>query len=107
MYLSYTFPRLSASSWLIISPQYSEINSFLLPCSLMNMPHPATSLGACNKCFFSPLCIHTFLQGGTVSKGAPAPQFLHKSGSHSLSAMKQGHCLVRQNDLQRQPGNLF
>ena len=37
----------------------------------------------------------------------PAPQVLQRSGSHSLTAMKHGQCLVLQEDLQRQPGNLL
>ena len=35
MYLSYTFPLLSASSWEMTSPQYSLMNSFLAAKSLV------------------------------------------------------------------------
>ena len=72
--------------------------AFSLP--LRKMPHPATSEGARRRCLVSPLCTETFLQLGffQFSKEA-APQGPHMSGSHSLTATKQGqrlslHCGV-------------
>ena len=56
-------------------------------------------------------------RGGTLMGGGgigmetpiPAPQYPHRSGSHSRTARKHGQCLVLQQPAllrQRQPGNL-
>ena len=37
----------------------------------------------------------------------PAPQVLQRSGSHSLTAKKQGQCLVLHEERHLQPGNLL
>lgn len=49
----------------------------------------------------------TFLQVILDTSCWSAPQVPHKSGSHSRTAKKHGHCLVLHCALQRQPGNLF
>ena len=45
--------------------------------------------------------------GGLSTSKLSAPQTEQRSGSHSLTAIKQGHCLVEQCALHLQPGNLF
>ena len=50
-------------------------------------------------------CVHCIARFGMEL--LPAPQRLHRSGSHSRTARKQGQCLVLQEPVrQRQPGNL-
>lgn len=41
-----------------------------------------------------------------ISLEVPAPH-LQRSGSHSLTARKQGQCFVLQDERHRQPGNLL
>jgi hypothetical protein len=49
----------------------------------------------------------TFLQVILETSWWSAPHVPHKSGSHSRTAKKQGHCLVLHWALHRQPGNRF
>lgn len=45
--------------------------------------------------------------GSKLVTNLPAPQVWQRSGSHSLTAKKHGHCLVLHCALQRQPGKRF
>jgi len=55
----------------------------------------------------SPLCTETFLQVILAGVNWLAPHVVQRSGSHSLTARKHGHCFVLHDALHRHPGNLF
>uniref|UniRef100_A0A915I037 Uncharacterized protein n=1 Tax=Romanomermis culicivorax TaxID=13658 RepID=A0A915I037_ROMCU len=101
-----TLPRRSASSCEINSPQYSAMNVFFSTASFkLSKRHLKNSNKRVDGARSS-----DDEEDATASLSdakSAAPHDGHRSGSHSRTAKKQGHCLVSQWALHRQPGKRF
>jgi hypothetical protein len=100
--LSYTTPRLSASSCEIRSPTYSITKSPFFNECFVKRPHPASLIidSATNVCARLPMLILSLRHlcpspAGASGGSLQAPHIRQRSGSHSRLAAKQGHEFVR------------